>query len=102
MGWGGGVSPDGGGDGGGGVTGDGELSLLSPEHSHTVHDEKAHIGSVSGGGEASRVTGGQVMVGAGRFVIGGDVDVSFGGRTGGGGGGGLYRKSQERNIKLIR
>ena len=42
---------------------------------------------MSGGGEASGVTGGQAVVGTGRLGLGRDVDGGSGGGTGGGRGG---------------
>ena len=50
TGWWMGVSPAGGCDGGGGVTGGGDLRLPPLEHSHTVHCGQSHYGPVSSGG----------------------------------------------------
>ena len=69
-----GVPPSGGSDGGIGVTGGGDLHLPPPEHSFAVHCNRAHYGPVSGGGEASGVTGGQAVVGTGRLGLGWDAD----------------------------
>ena len=51
-----GVSPAGKGDVGGGVTGGGDLRLLLPEHSCTVHCNHAHYVPMSSGREAPGVT----------------------------------------------
>ena len=69
----------------GGTTGGVDLCLLPPEHSHTVHCDQAHYGPVSGGGEASKVTGDQAVVGTGRLELGGDADSGSVGGTDGGG-----------------
>ena len=43
------VSPYGGIHCGGGIKGGGDLHLSQPQHSHTVHNNQAHYGPVSGG-----------------------------------------------------
>ena len=80
------VSPDGRSNGGVGVTGGGDVHLPSLENSHTVHCDQALYGPGYGGGEASRFTGGQAVVGTESIVKIGDADSGSGGRTGGGGG----------------
>ena len=75
-----GLSPAGGSDDGGGITGWGELRILPPEHSHTVNFNQAHYWPVSGIGAEAGFKGGQAVVGSGRPVFGGDAD----GRSGGG------------------
>ena len=79
------VSPYGGSDGGGGITGGGDLRLLTPEYSHTVHCDHAHYGPVSGVGAEVGFKGGHVVVGAGRIGLGGDADGDYRGGTDGGG-----------------
>ena len=59
-----GLSPAGGRNGGGGITGGVYLRLPPPEKSCTVHCNQSYYGTVSGGGEASGVTGGQSVVGS--------------------------------------
>ena len=81
------VSPAVGRDGGGGITGGGDLRLLPPEHSCTVHWDQTYYGAVSVGGSDARVKGGQFVVGAGRLGLGGDVNGGSGYRIDGGGGG---------------
>ena len=81
-----GVSPASESDGVERITRGGDLSLLSPEHSHTVNCDQAHYGPVSDGGEAYGVTGDQAVEGSGRLGLGGDADGGSGGRLGGGGG----------------
>ena len=84
---------------GGGVTGGGDPRLPPTEHSHTVHRDQTHYGNVSGGREASWVTGVQSVVGSGRFGLGGDADGVLGGGTGGeGGGDGCYDNGDGRII----
>ena len=79
------VYPAGGGNGRGGVTGGGYLFIPPPEKIFTVNCSQAHYGPASGGVEASRVTGSQVVVGAGSPGLGGGVGVVLVGKTGGGG-----------------
>ena len=94
-----GVSPSGGINGEGGITGGGYLRLPPPEKSCTVHCNQSYYGTVSGGREASGVTGDQEVVGAGRIVPGRDVDSGSGGGTGGGRGGyGKYIKGDGQII----
>ena len=66
------VSPSGVSDGGGGVTGGVDLRLPPPEQIRKFHCNQAHYGPVSVSGEASRVTGGQSVVGTGWLGIGRD------------------------------
>ena len=54
-----GLSPAGGRDGRGGITGCGDLCLLPSEHSRTAHYNQAHYGYVSGVGMEYGVKGGQ-------------------------------------------
>ena len=81
------ISPSGGSNGVGCITVVGYICLLPPEHSCTFHCNRSYYGSVSGGGEASRVTGNQAVVGSGRIVPGRGADSVLGGGMGGGGGG---------------
>ena len=87
-------------DGGDGITGGGDLRLLPPEHIFTVHCDRAHYVPVSGGGEASGVTGGQTMVGAAWIGIERDLERGLGGGMGGGGGG--YGRDGDGYGLLIR
>ena len=64
-----GVSPTGGRNGGGVITGGGDLCITPPEHSCTVNYEQAHYGPVSGSREAYRVMGDQVVVRTGRIDL---------------------------------
>ena len=89
-----GVYPDGGGDGEGGVTVGGDLRLPPPEHNHIVHYNRYNYGPVYSGKEASKVTSGQLVVGAGSIGTGGDMDISLDDRTGGGGGNMNRRKME--------
>ena len=81
------LSPTGGRYGVGGITRYRDLCILPSEHSRAVHYDQAHYGSVSGGGEAYEVTGGQAMVVEGRLILGMDADGCLGGGTGVWGGG---------------
>ena len=89
-----GVYPASGGNGGGGVPEGGDLRLPAPEHNHIVHYDRDNYGPVYGGKEASKVTSGQLVVGAGMIGIGGDMDISLEGRTGRGGGNMNRRKME--------
>ena len=59
---------------------DGDLCLLTPEHSRIFYCDHAHYGPVYGGGADTGSTGFQSVVGAGR---GGRVGVADGGLVGG-------------------
>ena len=76
-----GVSLSRGCNGGGGITRSGDLRLPPTEHSCTVHCNQAHYGPVSCGRAEAGVKGGQVVVGAGRLKLGGDVGSVLGGET---------------------
>ena len=76
-----GVSLSRGCNGGGGITRGGDLCLPPTEHSFTVHFNQAHYGPVSGDRAEAGVKGGQVVVGAGRLKLGGDVSSVLGGET---------------------
>ena len=75
-----GVSPAGGSSGRGSITGGGDLHLLPPEHSRTVHCDQAHYGFMSGAGAEDRVKVRQAVVGAGWLGLG----RGLGGGSGGG------------------
>ena len=70
-------------DGGSEVAGGRYLRLPPPEHSCTVHCDQAHYGPVSGGGEASGVTGGQAVVVTLHIVLGRGSDGGLVSGTGG-------------------
>ena len=80
-----GVSSAGGINGGGRITGGGDLRLPPPEHSCIGHSDQAHYVPVSGSDVGYWATGGQAVVGSGRLRLGGDADGGSGGRTDGGG-----------------
>ena len=80
-----GVSPVGGSDGGGVITGGRDVLLPPPEHSRAFHCDQAHHGPVSSGVAASGVKFVQAVVGTGWIVIGRDVDGNLGVKTDGGG-----------------
>ena len=67
--------------GGGGIKRGGDLRLPPTEHSCTVHCNQAHDGPVSGDRAEAGVKGGQVVVGAERLKLGGDVGSVLGGKT---------------------
>ena len=77
------VSPNGGRNGGGRTRGGGDLRLMPPEHSRTVHCIQFHCGHVSGGGAASGVKAGPAVVGIGRLGIGRYADGGLEGGTDG-------------------
>ena len=81
-----GVSPSGGINGGGRITGGGDIRIPPPEHCCTVHLYQAHYGPVSIGGSEAVVKVEQVLVGSGWLGIGDDADDRSGGGTDGGGG----------------
>ena len=81
-----GLSPAGGSNVRGGITGGGYLILPPLEHSRKVYYNQDHYGTVSGGGGEAGVKGGQAVVGAGRTGFGGGADIGSGGGTDGGGG----------------
>ena len=87
-------------DGGGGKTGGGDILLPPPEKICTVNFGQDHYVRVSGDGEASRIKGGQLVVGSGRLGIGRDADGGLRGETGGGGEG--EGRDGDRDRQLIR
>ena len=70
-----------------GITVGKNLPLPPPEHSQTVHFDQATYGTVSSGGKAAGVKGGKLVMGVGRFGLGGGADGRSGGGTDGGEGG---------------
>ena len=72
-------------DDGGVITGGVDLHLPMTEHSCTVHCNQAYYGPVSCGRAEAGVKGGQVVVGAGRIRLGGDVGSVLGGEANRGG-----------------
>ena len=87
-----GITPNRGGDGGGGHTGSGYLRLLPEEYGHKIHFNQSHYGTLSSGigtpwGKDSKVVVGDVVLGHGR-----DTYTSLGGITGREGGRGLWVK----------
>ena len=95
-----GVTPAGGGDGRDGVTGGGDLHILPPEHSLTVHCNHAYHGPMSGRGEASGVTDVQGVVVSRRPGLVEDTDDGSGGGTGVGEGG--DRQDEYRDTQIMR
>ena len=81
MGRGMGLSPDGGHNGKGEISGGGDLCIPPPEHSCTVYCDHARYGTVSGFGAEAGVKGDQAVVGVGRTGFGGDADGGSGGGT---------------------
>ena len=79
------ISPAGGSDDRCRIIGGGDLRLPPSENSHTLYCGQAHYGPVSGGGEASGITDGQVVVGIGRPGLKGYAYKVSGGGTDGGG-----------------
>ena len=67
--------------------GGGDLCLLTPEHSCTVHYNQTHYRPLSCGREEAGVNSDQAVVVAGQTGFGGDADGRSGGGTDGGGGG---------------
>ena len=78
-----GVSPAGGGNDVGGVTGGGDPRLPPIEHNHAVHRNQDHYGTVSGGTEPTGDKGVQAVVGAGISGLDGDAYGGSRDRTGG-------------------
>ena len=76
-----GLPPSGGCDGRGGLAGDGELHLPTPEHSCKVYCDQDNYGPVSSGKTEAGAKDGSEMVGKGRVVFGGDTDSGPGGGT---------------------
>ena len=77
-------------------------NYVSCRHNTVKHfiSTQTHNGTLSGGIEASRVTGGQSVVVTGRLGLGGDADGGLGGGTGGGGGG--YGRDRDGDGQIIR
>ena len=80
-----GLSPSGGRNGGGGISGGGYLCIPPPEYSRKVYCKNAHYGPVSGGVEEAGVKDDQAVVGTGWFGYGGNADGGSGGLTDRGG-----------------
>ena len=89
-----GVSPAGGGNDVGGVTGGGDPRLPPAEHNHIVHRDQDHYVPVSGGGEPPGDKGVQAVVGVGSSGVGGDAYRGSGDRTEGEGGGRTGRRQR--------
>ena len=80
-----GIYPAGVRNGGGRLSGGGDLHLPPLEHSGTVYCDQDHYGPVPGGVAEAVIEDGQSVVGAGSPVFGGDADsVSVGGTNRGG------------------
>ena len=61
-------------DGGGGITGGGDLRPLPTEHNCTDHCKQANYGTVSVSGMEDGVKVGQAVVGSGHIGLRGDAD----------------------------
>ena len=94
-----GVSTAGRSDGGGGITGGGDLFLPPPEHSHTVHCDQDHYVPVSISVESSGVMGVKLVVGKRRIGPGRDLDRGLG--RGMGKGRGRRRTGQRQRLRRI-
>ena len=80
-----GVSPAGGSDGGGEITGGGYIRLPPQEHIHTVHCVQARYRPVASVVAVSGFKGGQVVMGTVWLEFGQDADGGSGGEMDGGG-----------------
>ena len=81
-----GLSPSGGRNGGGGISGGGYLCIPPPEYSRTVYCKQAHYGPLSGGVEEARVKDDQAVLVVGRTGCVGDAGGGSGGGKDRGGG----------------